>query len=124
MKMRTTPCPDGKGRQATSANEGGLNVHASTTPPLDGDLAMASRTLKSRLQRPNVSRSYLVPMLVKAFRIIDALQASHRPLTVDELSRRLGYSKTTVYRILRTLAACGYLPNSASGECVVRITRS
>ena len=124
MKMRTTPCLDVKGRQATSTNEGRLDVHVSATPSLDSDLAMVSKTLKSRFQRPSVSRSYLVPMLVKAFRIIDVLQENHRPFTVDELSRKLGYSKSTVYRILRTLTAYGYLPDSTSGTCATRITKS
>ena len=122
--MRINTRLDAKGHQSTSTKAGRLDVYASTTPSLESDLVKASRTLKSRLQRPNVNRSYLVPVLVKAFTIIDILQETPRSLTVDELSRKLGYSKSTVYRILRTLAAYGYMPDSESGICTVRMTRS
>lgn len=78
-------------------------------------IAERSRTDAARKRRPHVNRSYIIPVLSKALLIIDVLQKTERPLTVDELTTMTGTAKSTVYRILRTLSAHGYLPDGADG---------
>ena len=79
------------------------------------ELALRSRTLASQIQRPNVHRSYIVPVLSKALNIMRLIETSERPMNIQEICEATGYSKTTVYRILRTLAAHGYMPNGSNG---------
>ena len=63
------------------------------------------------LQGSNVSRNsnYLVPCVFKAVQMIEALRRVRTGLRVEDLRSMTGYSRTTIYRILRTLAACGYI---------------
>jgi predicted transcriptional regulator len=86
------------------------------------ELQIKSRTEKARKSRPDVECFYLIPVLVKTLNILSLLHQADEPLTVDSIHRRLGYPKSTIYRILRTLSACGYLPEGASG--VYKFTKS
>lgn len=86
--------------------------------------AKASRTLKAQMQHPRVCRSYLVPVLVKTFEIVRLLESSDRPLKVSEISKQLKYPMSTVYRILRTLSAYGYLPHGSAGVYTLKAVRS
>lgn len=74
-----------------------------------------SRTDSARRRHPHVHRSYLIPVLSKALMIMEVLKRSDRPLNVHELADATGVSKSTTYRILRTLSAHGYLPDGADG---------
>lgn len=47
--------------------------------------------------------------LLKAFDILEAIAAHHRPMGVTEISRTVGINKATVHRLLRTLAERGYV---------------
>lgn len=47
--------------------------------------------------------------LQKGLRIIEALCAANRPLGVTELSEALGYTKSTVHRLLQTLRITGWV---------------
>lgn len=79
------------------------------------ELADCSRTDSARRRNPHVHQSYIIPVLSKALVLIEVMKKSERPLNVDELARRTGIAKSTVYRILRTLSAYGYLPDGADG---------
>ncbi len=79
------------------------------------DIARLSRTDAARRHHPHVDRSYIIPVLSKALLIMDLLRSSDRPLNVAEIAGDTGISKSTIYRILRTLSAYGYLPNGAKG---------
>lgn len=79
------------------------------------DLLELSRTDAARRRNPHVQRSYIIPVLCKALTIIELLKDSDRPLNIQHLSKTTGIAKTTVYRILRTLSAYGYLPDGADG---------
>jgi hypothetical protein len=70
------------------------------------------------LPEPNVSRnsSYLVPCVFKAVYIIEALREIRTGLSVENLRGMTGYSRTTIYRILRTLVACGYVRRDSGGS--------
>ena len=68
------------------------------------------------LQAPGRERTYLVPVLVKALKIIDLLNESEQPLKIEEITHRLGYSKSTVYRIVRTLCVYSSLQRKSTGR--------
>jgi len=61
------------------------------------------------------SRLYLIPVLSKALDILELLQVEKRPQSLEEIYKRTNISKTTVYRILKTLTHRGYLAQSESG---------
>lgn len=61
------------------------------------------------------SPGYLVPCVLKAVRMIDALRETRRGLRVEEFRVMTGYSRSTIYRILRTLVACDYLTRGSGG---------
>jgi hypothetical protein len=69
------------------------------------------------LQESEHSRnpSYLVPCVLKAVHMIEALRETGTGLRVESLRRMTGYSRTTIYRILRTLVACGYITRNSGG---------
>jgi hypothetical protein len=69
------------------------------------------------LRRSNLPRnsSYLVPCVFKAVRMIEALRESRTGLRVEDFRSMNGYSRSTIYRILRTLIACDYIIREAGG---------
>jgi uncharacterized membrane protein len=82
-----------------------------------------TRTAAARSRRPELDRDYIVPALAKALRIIQVIGSSATELNVNEIVRRTGYPKTTVYRTLRTLAAFGYFPEGKHGVYRLDISR-
>lgn len=64
----------------------------------------------------NIPRLYLIPILSKALDIIELLQAGNQPKTLEEIYQQTNISKTTVYRILKTLLHRGYLAQSQDGK--------
>ena len=79
------------------------------------ELVGASRTSSSRTRRPTLNRSYIIPVLSKTITIIRLLEGSKGPLKISEIAACTGISKSTVYRILRTLSAHGLLPQGSNG---------
>jgi predicted transcriptional regulator len=59
--------------------------------------------------------SYLVPCVFKAVHMIEALRETSTGLRVEDLRSMTGYSRTTIYRILRTLVACRYIMRNSGG---------
>lgn len=59
--------------------------------------------------------SYLVPIIAKAIEISEQLQACDAGLRVKDIQGLTGYSLSTIYRILRTLLAFGYVRRDLSG---------
>jgi len=68
------------------------------------------------------SEHALVPAVVKAFRVLEALADSVEPLGVSELARRLDIGKSTVHGLLTTLAALGMI-EAGNGSRRYRIGR-
>jgi ribose transport system substrate-binding protein len=66
---------------------------------------MATRTKTKRL--------YLIPVLTKALDILELLQAEAQPMVLETIYQRTKVSKTTVYRILKTLVHRGYVSQAA-----------
>lgn len=60
-------------------------------------------------------RLYLIPVLSKSLDILELLQAENRPMSLEVIHRRTRISKTTVYRVLKTLVHRGYLSQSPDG---------
>jgi ribose transport system substrate-binding protein len=63
--------------------------------------------------RNKTKRLYLIPVLTKALDILELLQADDQPLVLEEVHKRTKVSKTTVYRILKTLVHRGYVSQTA-----------
>lgn len=60
-------------------------------------------------------RLYLIPVLSKALDILELLQADNRPQSLESVFEQTRISKTTVYRILKTLVHRGYLAQTQEG---------
>src|SRR3989440_6007578 len=60
-------------------------------------------------------RLYLIPVLSKALDVLELMQKENSPRTLEEIYQRTRISKTTVYRILKTLVHRGYLAHSENG---------
>ena len=59
---------------------------------------------------------YLIPVLSKALDILELLQNENEPLTLEAIHQRTRVSKTTVYRVLKTLVHRGYLALTPNGS--------
>jgi len=70
---------------------------------------------RTALNKPFPSRLYLIPVLSKALDVLELLQKENSPRTLEEIYQRTTISKTTVYRILKTLVHRGYLAHSENG---------
>ena len=60
-------------------------------------------------------RLYLIPILSKALDILELLQQENEPMVLETIHKRTKISKTTVYRVLKTLVHRGYLAQSSDG---------
>lgn len=81
------------------------------------------RTAFLRTRYPTIQRSYIVPVLSCAFRIMKLLEETEIALKVDLISRISGTPKSTTYGILRTLSAHGYPPCIQEGVYAIRAHR-
>lgn len=60
-------------------------------------------------------RLYLIPVLSKALDILELLDADKQQMSLEAIYRKTKISKTTVYRILKTLVHRGYISQSKDG---------
>jgi ribose transport system substrate-binding protein len=67
------------------------------------------------LSRPKIKRLYLIPILSKALDILELLEAEKKPLMLEMIHQRSAISKTSVYRILKTLVHRGYVAQTQDG---------
>ncbi|MGA2888232.1 MAG: substrate-binding domain-containing protein [Terracidiphilus sp.] len=65
--------------------------------------------------RRATKRLYLIPILSKALDIMELLQAEKAPMPLEAVYQRTKFSKTTVYRVLQTLAHRGYISRTSDG---------
>jgi len=68
------------------------------------------------LAKAKIKRLYLIPILSKALDVIELLEQHHAPLTLEDVYQKTHISKTSVYRILKTLVHRGYLAQSQNGQ--------
>jgi ribose transport system substrate-binding protein len=66
--------------------------------------------------KAKIKRLYLIPILSKALDVIELLEQDNAPLTLEDVYQRTNISKTSVYRILKTLVHRGYLAQTPSGQ--------
>ena len=59
---------------------------------------------------------YLIPILSKSLDVLELLEQHKTPLTLEEIHHRTRISKTTVFRILRTLVHRGYVSRPEDGR--------
>ncbi|MGC2638198.1 MAG: substrate-binding domain-containing protein [Acidobacteriaceae bacterium] len=67
------------------------------------------------MPKPSAKRLYVIPVLSKALDVLELLQKHERPMSLESIYKRAHVSKTTVYRILKTLVHRGYLAQSQDG---------
>ncbi len=68
------------------------------------------------MAKAKIKRLYLIPILSKALDVIELLERDHAPLTLEDVYQKTSISKTSVYRILKTLVHRGYLAQSQNGQ--------
>ncbi len=62
-----------------------------------------------------IKRLYLIPILSKALDVLELLQEHHGPVSLEDVFQRTKISKTSVYRILKTLVHRGYVAQGQDG---------
>jgi ribose transport system substrate-binding protein len=67
------------------------------------------------LPKAKIKRLYLIPILSKALDVIELLEQGHAPVTLEDVYRKTHFSKTSVYRILKTLVHRGYVAQAQNG---------
>jgi ribose transport system substrate-binding protein len=67
------------------------------------------------VRKAATKRLYLIPILSKALDILELLQSTKKPLSLESVHQTTRISKTTVYRILKTLVHRGYVAHSQDG---------
>jgi len=67
------------------------------------------------LPKTKIKRLYLIPILSKALDVIELLEESHGPISLEDVYQKTLISKTSVYRILKTLTHRGYVAQSQNG---------
>ena len=68
------------------------------------------------MARKKPSPLYLIPILSKALDVLELLQAESAPLTLETIYKRTKFSKTSIYRILKTFVHRGYLAQLGDGS--------
>jgi ribose transport system substrate-binding protein len=68
------------------------------------------------LAKTKIKQLYLIPILSKALDVIEVLEQDHVAVTLEEVFQRSRISKTSVYRILKTLVHRGYVAQSQDGK--------
>jgi ribose transport system substrate-binding protein len=69
-----------------------------------------------RLPKAKIKRLYLIPILSKALDVLELLEQNHVPATLEDVYQKTQISKTSVYRILKTLVHRGYVAQAQNGQ--------
>lgn len=64
----------------------------------------------------NGNDKYIVPALERGLRLLGEFSRDSRTLNAPELARRLDLPRSTVFRLLNTLEAMGFIESTASGN--------
>ena len=68
------------------------------------------------MAKAKIKRLYLIPILSKALDVIELFEQESASLTLEDVYQKTNISKTSVYRILKTLVHRGYLAQTPSGQ--------
>jgi ribose transport system substrate-binding protein len=67
------------------------------------------------LPKAKIKRLYLIPILSKALDVLELLEQNHANVSLEEVFQKTQISKTSVYRILKTLVHRGYVAQTQNG---------
>lgn len=67
------------------------------------------------MPKAKIKRLYLIPILSKALDVLELLEQNHGPVSLEDVYQRTNISKTSVYRILKTLVHRGYVAQAQNG---------
>lgn len=68
------------------------------------------------MPKAKIKRLYLIPILSKGLDVLEVLEQVHGPISLEEVYKKTNISKTSVYRILKTLVHRGYVAQTQSGQ--------
>ena len=68
------------------------------------------------MSKPKIKRLYLIPILSKALDVLELLEQTNGPIALEDVYQQTNISKTSVYRILKTLVHRGYVAQGQSGQ--------
>src|ERR1700734_2467802 len=83
---------------------------------LDATVSIETSVGDGSLAKAKIKRLYLIPILSKALDVIELFEQESASLTLEDVYQRTNISKTSVYRILKTLVHRGYLAQTQSGH--------
>jgi ribose transport system substrate-binding protein len=67
------------------------------------------------LPKAKIKRLYLIPILSKALDVIELLEENNSQVSLEDVFQKTQISKTSVYRILKTLVHRGYVAQTQNG---------
>ena len=65
------------------------------------------------MSKTKIKRLYLIPILSKSLDVIELLEQANAPVSLEDVYQQTRISKTSVYRILKTLVHRGYVAPQA-----------
>lgn len=68
------------------------------------------------MPKAKIKKLYLIPILSKALDVLELLEKTSGSITLEEVYQQTHISKTSVYRILKTLVHRGYVAQRETGE--------
>jgi ribose transport system substrate-binding protein len=68
------------------------------------------------LSKTKIKRLYLIPILSKSLDVIELLEQANAPVSLEDVYQQTRISKTSVYRILKTLVHRGYVAQGQNGH--------
>jgi DNA-binding transcriptional ArsR family regulator len=101
-----------------AAVDGAGIKHGSTHTLLTNALSKTTRTARAKRLHPQTDREYIVPVLLKSVEILELLHKHPEGMKIDLIHERTGVARSTVYRIVRTYVASGYIDYSSEGRYV------
>ena len=78
--------------------------------------AIETGNLGCTLPKAKIKRLYIIPILSKGIDVLELLEQSHGPVSLEEVYKKTHISKTSVYRILKTLVHRGYVAQTQNGQ--------
>ncbi|HKF50331.1 MAG TPA: substrate-binding domain-containing protein [Terracidiphilus sp.] len=68
------------------------------------------------MPKAKIKRLYLIPILSKGLDVLELLEQVHGPVSLEDVYKQTNISKTSVYRILKTLLHRGYVAQTQNGQ--------
>ncbi len=68
------------------------------------------------MSKPKIKRLYLIPILSKALDVLELLEHANGSIALEDVYQQTGISKTSIYRILKTLVHRGYVAQGEGGQ--------